>query len=929
MPKLLTPKLISVFVVTALCLILVFPTLRYFAHVSMMGDNPTPEQRQIAAKMLENKQMVKLGLDLQGGADFLLAIDTERLMRQRMENEAESIRTAFRRESVDTTVRALTKDPTNVRITVRVNEPKDAVKAAEALTLYLTSGVSTLAMPTDLKGALTGKGELELTAKENASQQAIAEAMDGAFKVIKDRIDAFGLTMPVVQKAGSDRIRVQIPGENDPERIARTLLRTAALEFRLLHPEHDTKIVEFTANGVEPGLGTGRVKKELLETYINESGKESFRLKENIPNVPAGFVLRLGKQAVIDRATGMEDKSKSVNDLIYLVRSELPLGGGELKRAGVITDPSDLENPIAVTIEFNRKGAEIFKNITTDNTGKRFAIILDDEVRSAPNINEPITGGVARITGGFSQAEASDLSLVLKAGALKAPLQIVTQNAIGPSLGADSIRDSGFAILLGGIMIAILMVIIYGTAGVLAILAMLLNVLMILAILSLLGATLTLSGIGGILLTMGMAVDANILIYERLREEMATGKPLRAAINTAFARALTVIFDSNITSILPALVLVMFAVVDGSVKGFWYAISIGLIANLYTGVFVTKTLVEAVFEQWKTISVGKIRFLHGVNVPWMTYRFGGLAFSGLIAVASLVIIPVNGLNLGIDFTGGVLTTVDLDKKVSQSDLTVAFKKKFEDVNIIQVVGKEQWQITVPIHEDKATGKTPTLEEIGNQVRTVLKETYGDGASVQAQQKVEALLGNEFKLTALASILIAAVVILGYIAIQFQWIFGAGAVLALLHDVFLSLGLYLLLGRSVTLDTVSALLIILGYSVNDTIVVFDRIREKMQDRHSATLMEVMNSAINETLSRTILTGGTTLLAIGTMYLFGGVGLTDFALILLFGVGFGTYSSIFVASALVYVYLEKKGVTTVMAARKATARVAYEKPKTAKE
>jgi preprotein translocase SecF subunit len=275
----------------------------------------------------------------------------------------------------------------------------------------------------------------------------------------------------------------------------------------------------------------------------------------------------------------------------------------------------------------------------------------------------------------------------------------------------------------------------------------------------------------------------------------------------------------------------------------------------------------------------------------------------------------------------VLATAEVKGTTNDDRVKIlqALDVEFDDVRVIRVVNKEQWQITVPQKEDPDTGVKPTLPEIKERIDTIVGGLFPGQSEIISAQSVDPVVGNEFRTVAFASLIIVSLVILTYLAFRFQWIFGAGAVLALVHDVFLSLGLFKLLGHSLTLDIVSGLLIILGYSVNDTIVVFDRIREKMQDRLSANLADIMNAAINETLARTVLTSGTTFFAVLIMYLFGGVGLSDFALILLFGVVFGSYSSIFIASALVYLYLESRGITTVVAARKATARVAYQKTK----
>ncbi|MBI1292496.1 protein translocase subunit SecD [bacterium] len=931
MQKILNGKLIFVLVATALCLYLTFPTFRYFWVVNGMGDNPTAEQVALRNELVSQRGVIKLGLDLQGGADFLLAVDTDRLQRQKLENEAEGIRKELTRENdIDASVLVEELPEGGLQMRVRVNEERYLDLAADTIKDYLTRHPELVAQG-DVRAGIAGEG-LIIDPTEEGTDRTTREAVDAALDVIKKRVDSFGLTNPIVTRAGAERIRVQVPGETNPDRIRNSLLRTASLEFRLLHPQHSSVITEFVqggAGGMVTGL-TGRVRQDLLEEVDSEAGngKKVKRLKDNIANVPAGYVLRLGRYSEKDQKTGIPVPGRTFEDLVYMVASDVPLGGVNLRRATAYTDLQSLDDPVVVNIEFDREGSDAFAQITTEATDRFFAIILDDEVYSAPRINEPILGGRARISGGFSQVEARDLSNVLKAGALPAPLKVIEENTIGASLGADSIRDSGRAIVIGGVIIIILMVAIYATCGVVSVLAMALNVLLILAVLSLMGATLTLSGIGGILLTMGMAVDANILIYERLREEIHSGKPLRAAINAAFDRAGTVILDSNITSILPALVLVLFEVVDGSMKGFWTAMAIGLIANLYTGIVVTRALIEAWFAKYKTVSVGTFRLLDGVKINWMSYRKLGFAFSGGLTAICVAYLVISGPSFGIDFTGGVLATAEIKETTSadRGKLVEELSKEFTDVRVIRVVNKDQWQITVPQIADKKTGEVPTLQTISDKVDVAVTKLFPGTGSIASVQSVDPTVGGEFKVVAFASLIIVSIVILGYLALRFQWIFGAGAVLALVHDVFLSMGVFKLMGHSLTLDIVSALLIILGYSVNDTIVVFDRVREKMQDRLSAHLDEIINAAINETLSRTLLTSGTTFAAVLIMYLFGGVGLSDFALILLLGVGFGTYSSIFIASVLVYMYLESKGITTVVAARKATARVAYQKTKT---
>ncbi|MCC5875098.1 MAG: protein translocase subunit SecD [Candidatus Sumerlaeia bacterium] len=933
MKKIFSPKLTLILVVTVICLFLVWPTFKYFAFIATMGsDDLTQEQIDRRNELLEHDRVITLGLDLQGGADFLLAVDIERLAQRALENDTESLRSSLQREGIDASLRPVAESQTELYVGVKILDTANAEVAAAVITSLLGgTSVNLDPPPGNLAASLRSGDEARFYLRRAQLNQVTEDAMEAALGVVRRRVDEFGLTQPIVTRADADRIRVQIPGETNPEQIRNNLLRTAFLEFRLLHPNHDSLIGDFIeggSGGILRDVGTGIIKDEFLVEVESPTapGRMIKRLADDIPNVPAGYVLRLGRKTTVDPTTGNVIESETIDNLVYLVEARAELTGDSLRRASAFTDIQDFENPIKVSIEFDNRGAITFGRLTEDNVGHRFAILLDDVVYSAPNIREPIRGGRASISGGFTQAEARDLSTVLKAGALPAPLRVIEENLVGASLGADSIRDSGKALMIGGFLIICLMVTIYVTCGVISIIAMALNLLLILAILSLMGATLTLSGIGGILLTMGFAVDANILIYERLREELDSGKPLRAAINAAFGRAFSVIFDANLTSLMPALVLVLFEVVDGSVRGFWTALAIGLIANLYTGIVVTRVLIETYYQQVRSLNVGKIRLLKGVKINWMGYRKVGIVVSGSLVIVVAGYLSIWGPSFGIDFTGGVLSTVEVEatESADQQRLVTLFSEDFTDVRVIKVVNKDQWQITLPQEANPVTGVVPDLEEIQETLRARLA-TFERPTQVLSSQSVDPLVGREFKFVAILSIIVACGVILTYIAFRFQWIFGAGAILALTHDVVLALGVFKLLGHSLTLDIVSGLLIILGYSVNDTIVVFDRIREKMQERLSANVSDVINMGINETLSRTVLTSGSTFLVISVMYFFGGAGLSDFALILMLGIIFGTYSSIFVASALVCTYLQKTGRTTVIAAKKATTRVAVKKKK----
>lgn len=894
MNKVISNRLLIVLIVTVASLIFVWPTFRYVAFIGSVGEDPTEEQEQRKRDLLAEGGTIRFGLDLQGGVEFLFSLDTDTMIERRVTRYADDLLSMFEFENISAAVeldeaerviRVSGVDPADVRIAREIIEEDEAIVQWDNLD-NLAGGTVTLSYRTD------------------EFNRSIRDSVDAVRRTLQRRIDATGLTQPTIVAQPPERILVQIPGESDPERVRNTLLQTANLEFRLLHPNHDEVVRQFVAPGeLNPMLRTGPVNPEFLNEEPIPGFEDETRTVVNHSAVatllPPGYQLFLGQDSITDD----DGVTTEFENLAYVLRAVPELGGDSLRRADYFFDPTEIRNNHKVIIEFDREGREIFAEVTTDNQGRRFAILLDDIVYSAPRINTPILYGSAEISGAFTQQDAYDLALVLKAGSLPAPLKIISEQSIGASLGNDSVIASRNALIIGGILLIIMMIGIYRTGGLFAVTAMLLNVLFILAILSLADATLTLSGIGGILLTMGMAVDANVLIYERLREELAAGRPIKAAINAAFSRAFSVIIDSNITTLLPAVVLLSFDIVSDSVRGFWTALAIGLVANLYTALTVTRAIVDTWVQKKKSISVGEqFAFFKNVNFDFMGYRKIGYPISGLLIGASIFYLVVHGVNPGIDFTGGVINTVEArSAEVTRPAVEATLRNAgYDDVRVVRVINSDLLQVTVPIVNNGGGD----LAAVQANLAGILAESFGDGFRIVETQNIESVVGAEFRLSAFLMVLVASLVILGYIAFRFRPIFGVAAVCALLHDLLIALGIFVLLGRSLTLEIVSALLIILGYSVNDTIVVFDRIREKQGEMFGRSMREIINEAINRTLGRTVFTSGSTLIMVLSMYLFGGIGLRDFSLILLIGVAAGTYSSIFVASAVVDSYLVAK-------------------------
>ncbi len=907
MDKVFNGRLIFVLVVTIFCLYSVYPTARYFSFVSSLPDELTEEQSIQRQTLLESPSMIKLGLDLQGGIDLLIQVETDDLVDSQLEKLSDDIRSEFREENIASTV---SLELETDEILVQVEQYEDTKIAEDVLTdIFINESL----LEADDLGKLD-QGIVRLSIPSVTLADMKTSAVDAALKTIRDRVDEFGLTQPEVIKQPPSRIRVRIPGETNPQRIIDNLLTIAVLEFRLVHPNNSTEIINF----IEPGsliseAGTGIIRQEFLieKPSSMKVGAFEYELRKDIPGIPATYELMLGKHTQTDE----NGQLVTIDNLAYLVRDRAFISGSELLNAAPVTDIQalDARERNKVTMSFNGEGTDSLANTSIDNEGRQFAIILDKNVISAPVFRDKILYGNAQISGNFSLQEATDLALTLRGGSLPAPLTVISQKSVGATLGADSVVNSGVAIMIGAVFLILLMIVIYQTAGVIAILAMLLNVLLIMTLLAMMNATLTLSGIGGILLTMGMAVDANVLIYERLREELAQKKALRAALSSAFSRAFTVILDSNITSLLPALVLILFEIVEGSVKGFWLALAVGLIVNMYTGLTVTRALVDSYVAKTGKIGVGTWAPFRNAKFNFMNYRKIGFPISAILLAVSVSYLFLHGVNPGIDFTGGLSGSIKANPaEVTRAEIKTALEAEFSNVQVVRVLNEDYFNITIPPIEGKDS------DQVQTDLKDILSASFGTKTSLESIETVDSLIGAEFKWTAFFSIFVTCLIILSYIGMRFNLAFGFGAVTALVHDVLIALGLFVLLGHNLTLDIVSALLIILGYSVNDTIVVFDRIRENMKEHYAKGIGDIINESINQTLTRTVFTSGTTFATILSMYLFGGISLKDFSLILLIGIGVGTYSSIFVASAVVYEVMTrqeaKKGIAETRGQRK---------------
>jgi SecD/SecF fusion protein len=794
----------------------------------------------------------------------------------------------------------------------------------------------------DLQGGIHLVMEVDTAGME--SDEAV-DAVNKAMLVIANRVDQFGLAEPVVQRQGSNRIIIELPGMRDVERAKNLIGQTARLEFKLLQSDEDIKFVtdkinfhlsgekDTTAvadstqtNLFDEQIATDDSKKftSLLRYQQFGDGVPSFNMlvdSEDIPRVNA-YLKDPEVQRILDSAgalllwgpesNGREDDMRE----IFLVNEASEMNGDMIKEARVSIGSGMEAGQSQINTETTSEGVRLWARISGANIGKRIAIVLDNTVHSSPRFSEKIYGGSSRITGAFSREEAADLAIVLRAGALPASVEIIEDRTVGPSLGADSVSKSKMALIIGMVLVVIFMVVYYTAAGLIAIVALLLNMLFILAYLAYFRATLTLPGMAGIILTIGMAVDANVLIFERIREELRLGNTTRVSVDNGYRRVRWTILDSNITTFLTAIILYNFG--TGPIKGFALTLMVGIGASVFTALFVTRVIFDILTHR---INLSKVSM--GMMAPFVNSKFKFIAgrrkafiFSGLIIVAGLVSLVVNGgPKYSIDFLGGSLLELHFDQPLEISEIRDALNEvDVEGTDLstseIKFIGSSQQDVLIRIV------KVGDMKETSIKVKEALVNNFEERIPANKEdwllreELVGPSIGEELKGKALLAILFSLIVLVIYISIRFQFKFSIGALLALVHDVLITIGIFSLLGKEISLTIIAALLTIVGYSLNDTIVVFDRIREKLSKGVKEDYADSLNTSVNQTLGRTVITSFTTLLTVISLFIFGGDVIHDFSFAMLIGVIVGTYSSIFVASPMLvewYLAFENKVVS----------------------
>ncbi len=825
------------------------------------------------------KAQVNLGLDLRGGMHLVLEVDTEEALRDITEKNVQNLKTAFVNKRIGfTAISTIADKPRTIETIFKSGGDKNSAKR-----LLKEDYPNWIVKEEDGERLLLTLADAEAAALIGAIRSQVLEN-------IRRRVDERGLKEPSIQPQGEKRIVVQLPGVLSSERARALIGKTAKLEFHIAKKSDELwtilSKIDDALDGelipyIEPRKGMSGINfhpqdREIIEKLLNkeEAGKVT----------PSRFRFAFGA------VRGQELQG------IYLIKKTAELSGELLTDAYMGYQKMQ---PV-VNIKFNRKGAFTFERVTDSHKGEPLAIVLDGLVESAPYIDEKIPRtSTGYIRGNFTAEEANDLAIMLKAGALPATVRVEFEETVGPSLGSDSIRRGLRAAILGGALVAVFMAGYYLLAGLIANFALCLNLVIVTAILAGFGATLTLPGIAGLILIIGMAVDANVLIFERIREELKTGKTIRMSIASGYAKAFVTILDANVTTLIAAVVLLQFG--TGPVRGFAVTLTIGIMASMFTAVVVTRLVLDLLCARKGFRQLRMQEFLKSPNINFMKLRRGAFTISAVMLIGGLCFLIGRGRdNLGIDFRGGTMLLRSFSSPVDVGRVRDSLRDIGLEKSIVQESGDGSGVI-IKTRLEKGGVKAAAL------IDGCLRKNFGgilkDPQIFGSTNFVGASVGSDLRRQAIWAIVFSLMGIVIYISWRFQFRFAVAAIIALVHDVLITLGLFSLTSREITLPVIAAVLTVIGYSLNDTIVVFDRIRENRRLLYKKNNNEVINISINQTLSRTILTSLTTLFVVLSIFLFGGEVIHDFAFALLVGVVVGTYSSIFVASP-VLMGLEKK-------------------------
>ncbi len=894
---------------------------------------------------------INLGLDLKGGINAILEVSVRDILyglsnksTNPVFNEALNAATAAQRDS--------DKDYLSLFFEAFENASKGSVKLGDP------SIFGNKSLKDKINFKMTDEEVMPLLKLE------VEGSINTAFEVLRSRIDRFGVTSPSIQRIGeTGRILIELPGAKDIDRVRKLLQSTAELQFWEVYTNQEMSQFLISANGVLATLVEEEISQTADTTKIeNEIDELLGEVKDSVDTKAANPLFSILMPNIPQSANQLSSVigSATVSDTAkingYLAQKEVRnLLPSEMKYAKFLWDHKPIENtevinlyaiksnrddiaPIQgdvisdaaqvfdqlganpeVTMSMNSVGTKEWAKMTSENVGKFVAVVLDDFVYSAPRVNDAITGGRTSITGQFSIEEAQDLANALKSGKLPAAARIIQSDVVGPSLGKEAIHSGTISFIIALILVLLWMIFYYGKAGIFSDIALVLNILFIFGTLASFGAVLTLPGIAGIVLTIGMAVDANVLIYERIKEELSLGKHLKEAIDDGFSNALSSIIDANITTLLTGIILYIFG--TGPVKGFATTLMIGIVTSLFAAIFITRLLLE-----WYVGKGNKLTFNTSITKNWFTNfnidflkkRKMAYIVSGTILVLGIGSLLTNGLNYGVDFKGGRTYTVRFSEAVSAPEVAASLKDAFGSSPEVKTFGNaSQLKITTKFKIDDTD--LGVDDEIQNLLYTNLKpylpadisydqfkgaDNEGNIGIVQSI-KVGPTIADDIKQAAIFAIIGALIVVFLYILLRFRkWQYSLGAVAAVFHDVLIVLAIFSIFYKVLPFDMeidqsfIAAILTVVGYSLNDTVVIFDRIREFTKIHSGWPFSKIVNTALNSTIGRTLNTSMTTLIVLLAIFFFGGDSIKGFMFALIVGVIVGTYSSLFVATPIMY-------------------------------
>ena len=911
-------------------------TLRNRAYV----DSLSAEKVYLGYTYKEVKEKeINLGLDLKGGMNVMLQVQLEDL------------------------VKALSGGSTDPDFLAAIAAAKAANVNSSQDFIGLFGAAWAEKAPGRRLAEIFGTYELREKVKPESTDSEVLDvirgeaksAIDNSFNVLRNRIDRFGVTQPNIQRIeNSGKILIELPGVKDPERVRKLLQGTASLEFWPTFDANevdlqavDERVAEILANLGEtnPADTTAEAvfaREHPLYSVLSPSGWNNACLgfAQGVDTVTVNRYLALAEDVLPQGFRGMWTvkpsefiKGANAYELVAIKSTsrdgKAPLDGGVVTDARVEFNSGRSGNGTpSVSMSMNAEGASKWAHLTRDNVGKQIAIVLDGLVYSYPNVQNEITGGNSSITGNFDVQEAEDLANVLKSGKLPAPATIIQEQVVGPSLGSASIRAGLISFLIAFCLVLIYMVFFYQGAGLIADVALLCNVLFLFGTLVSFGAVLTLPGIAGLVLTLGMAVDANVIIYERIKEELAAGKGFSKAVTDGYRNAYSAIIDGQLTTLLTGIILYIFG--SGPVQGFATTLIIGIITSVLTSIFITRIIFDDRIARGKTVSLTSNitkSFLKNTKIDFIGAKKWSYMISGALILISILSIAFKGFSYGVDFTGGRTYIVRFDSPVTAENVRAALETTFAEA--AQAAGEEQYSVEVKQFGGDSQMKITTQYKVNSEDSAVDAEIEGllfnalNGFYVEnvtlesftstlenpngiiSSDKVGPTIARDIQRSAIISVLLALLGIFAYIAVRFKgWTWGTGGVVSLAHTALIVIGFFSLFNGILpfNLDVdqtfIAAILTIIGYAINDNVVIFDRIREQKGLHPNADFRETVNTALNATLTRTVNTSVSTLLPMIAIACFGGESIRGLAVALCLGVVIGTYASIMIGTPVMF-------------------------------